>query len=99
MSRNVIAQYIYMKEQYILGMGLSEDLKRAAELHLKQLLALQAILEEATSTVEHVKLVLPYLCDEFEAKLAPHVRDKFDREALKEETTQLIEATSKILQD
>jgi len=97
--RNIIAQYIYMKEQYILGLRNSEDLKKAAEFHLKQLLALQAILESETVTSEHVELVLPYLCDEFQKQLAPHVRDKFDKDALQGQTTELIQATVKLLQD
>ncbi|WP_420421234.1 hypothetical protein [Simkania sp.] len=98
LTRNIIDQYIYMKEQYILLLQCNEDLRISAEFHLRQLLALQAILEIEAVSAEHVKLVLPYLCDEFQRKLNPHVTDKFDAAALQEATRGLIEATAKILQ-
>ncbi|MCB1084176.1 MAG: hypothetical protein KDK61_07680, partial [Simkania sp.] len=98
LTRNIIEQYIYMKEQYIFLLQHSEDLKIAAEFHLRQLLALQALLENGVATAEHVKLVLPYLCEEFQKKLTPHVKDPFDKAGFEEATRGLIEATAKILQ-
>jgi len=96
--RTIIDQYIYMKEQYLLLMQHSEDIRRTSEFQLRQLLALQSILESKDVTSGHVRLALTYLNSEVQKEIVPFL-DSFKKAHIQRKVTELLEATQKLLLD
>ena len=95
LKRDIVEQYLYMKEQYLLFMKRGDNLERVSTFQLKQLLALQEILQDEALASENLKLVFPHLNQELQKIFMPFLSD-FSLPKAKQEVETLIEATKKL---
>lgn len=94
--RNIIDQYLYMKQQYLLLMQIQDNLLKRSEFQLKQLLALQEVLQLRNVKKAHLQMIMPHLISEIQEELSP-LMEPFQVKPLRQKVSALLETTQKDL--